>query len=86
MTHLRQLDPMDLVRITCGGCGRVRELPSRFMAIACGEETDVGELEPRLQCIDCKNRLNNKIDILPGQVDLQGEYFAYRDDTAINVK
>lgn len=49
MTHLRQLDPMDLIRMTCGRCKRMRELPSRFMAISCGEETGVGELEHRLQ-------------------------------------
>lgn len=83
MTQLNKLDPMDLVRMTCGKCERVRDMPSRFMAIACGEYTVVTELAHRLRCNVCQNRRNNKIDILVGQVDMRGEYFAYRDDSAL---
>lgn len=80
MTHLRQLDPMDLIRMTCDGCGHVRDWPSRFLVLICGEETTIARLERRIRCSACHNRNTNKIDVLAGQVDLQGSYFAYQED------
>lgn len=80
MTQLYKLDAMNLVRMICGGCGHVRDWPSRFLALICGEETTIARLEGRIRCSACHNRNTNKIDVLAGQVDLQRSYFAYQED------
>lgn len=81
MPTLCSLSPLDLLRITCGGCGRIREILSRFMAIMCGEEVKIHTLSHRLRCHVCNFRGNTEVEILAGQVDLCGEYFVYHDDS-----
>lgn len=80
MATLACLSHLDLLRITCGGCGRTREIPSRFMAMMCGEEVHMNALPYRLRCHVCQYRGNTKVEILAGQVDINGEYFVYHDD------
>lgn len=81
MPTLCSLSPLDLLRITCGGCGRTREIPSRFMVIMCGEAVEINTLPRRLRCHVCSFRGNTEIEILAGQVDMGGEYFVYQDDS-----
>jgi|GEM_PF-2459789 len=83
MPTLRSLSHLDLLRLTCGGCGRVRDVPSRFMAMMCGENTDINTLPNRLRCHVCSYRGTSSVDILAGQVDLQGEYFVYQENSGM---
>lgn len=79
MPTLRSLSHLDLLRLTCGGCGRVRDVPSRFMAMMCGEDTEILTMPRRMRCQVCSYRGTSSVDILAGQVDLQGEYFRYSE-------
>ena len=56
MSTLRSLSHLDLLRLTCGGCGRVRDIPSRFMTMMYGENTDINTLPNRLRCNVCSYR------------------------------
>ena len=80
MPTLRSLSHLNLLRLTCGGCGRVRDIPSRFMAMMCGEETEILTMPRRIRCHVCGYRGISSVDILSGQVDLQGSYFIYQED------
>lgn len=77
---LRSLSHKDLIRLTCGGCGRVRDVPARFMAMMCGEETDIRSMPRRMRCHVCGYRGKCKVDILASQVDFNGSYFIYQAD------
>lgn len=81
MTRIDQLDANDLIKLTCGGCGRSRNLPALFLGALCGEHLTTSIIRRRLRCKACGHRGNNKIEVLHGQVDPQGEYFTYRDDS-----
>lgn len=83
MPTLCRLSHLDLLRITCGGCGRMREIPSRFMAMMCGEEVRVSTLPYRLRCHVCSYRGKTKVEILADQVDIGGSYFVYHDDSGL---
>ena len=83
MPTLCSLSHLDLLRFTCGGCGRVRDIPSRFVAMMCGEDTEVSTLPHRLRCHVCNYRGICSVDILAGQVNLNGEYFAYQEDNGM---
>lgn len=50
MTSLSNLSHLDLLRIICGDCGRTREIPSRFMAMMCGEEVHMTALRYSIIC------------------------------------
>ncbi len=76
---LRSLSHLDLLRLTCGGFGRVRDVPSRFMAMMCGEETEILTMSRRLRCPTCDYRGTSSMDVLANQVNLQGEYFRYSE-------
>ena len=80
MATLSNLSNLVLLRITCGCCGRTREIPSRFMAMMCGEEVHMNALPYRLRCHICQYRGNTKVEILAGQADMNGEYFVYQHD------
>lgn len=80
MTTLAGLSHLDLLRISCGGGGRTREVPSRFMAMMCGDEVHMNALPCRLRCHVCRYRGNTNVEILGGQVNINGEYFVYHDD------
>ncbi|WOC14963.1 hypothetical protein [Pseudochrobactrum sp. MP213Fo] len=81
MPRLLDLDTLDLIRMTCSGCNRTRELPARFMAVCCGEEISISEIKHRLRCNDCGHRDNNKVEVLYGKVDMNGDYFVYQEKT-----
>lgn len=80
MTRIDQLGPNDLIKLTCGDCGRDRNLPALFLGALCGERLTTYAISRRLRCKECGHRGANKLEILHGQVDPQGEYFTYRDD------
>ncbi len=81
MTRLNQLGANDLIKLTCGGCGRNRNLPALFLAALCAEHLTTYAIRRRLRCKTCGHRGDNKLEIMYGQVDPQGEYFTYRDDS-----
>lgn len=80
MAILISLSHLDLLRISCGGYGRTREIPSRFMAMMYGEEAQLSTLPYRLRCHVCRYHGKTKVEILVGQIDINGEYFVYIDD------
>jgi len=53
------------------------------MAMMCGENTDINTFPNRLRCHVCSYRGTSSVDILAGQVDLQGEYFVYQEDNGM---
>jgi len=83
MTRLDQLSNKDLIRMTCGGCGRVRDIPALFLAAICGEHLQTTQIRGRLRCRECGHRGANKLDVLYGQTDPQGEYYIYREPSSI---
>lgn len=80
MATLISLSHLDLLRITCGGYRRTREIPSRFMAMMYGEEAQLSTLPYPLRCHAYCYHGKTKVEILAGQVDINGEYFVYIED------
>lgn len=80
MATLISLSHLDWLRITCGGYRRSREIPSRFMAMMSGggSTTEYITLPSALPYLPLSRQ--NKVEILAGQVDINGEYFVYIED------
>ncbi|MBX8803404.1 hypothetical protein HBA92_22070 [Ochrobactrum sp. MR28] len=81
MTRIDQLGANDLIKLTCIACDRNRKLPALFLGALCGEQLTINAISRRLRCKECGHRGGNKLEVLQGQVDPQGEYFTYRDDS-----
>lgn len=65
MGTLTNLSHLDLLRITCGGYRRTREIPSRFMAMMYGEEAQLSTLPYRLRCHTYRYHGKTKLKSLP---------------------
>ena len=83
MSNLCRLSHLELLRITCGGCVRTHEMPSRFMPMTYWEEVKVRTLPYRLRHHKWGYRGKTKEEILADQFDIGGSYFVYHD---INLK
>lgn len=53
------------------------------MAMMSGEDTEIPTIPRRMRCHVCGYSGTSSVDILAGQVDLQGEYFVYQEDNGM---
>lgn len=60
-TRLIDLPHWQVIRMECPNCGHISENIAPWLAAQIGERASIAQIEARLICIECGNRLGNRV-------------------------